>query len=81
MKQPEKIQTRKDEVRFKTSNIRRIIGKYLAANVLKTWKDLQISMQIAEFHVIFSLFFYVMNTITEWIMMRDLLSWLIMMRY
>lgn len=39
MKQPEKIQTRKDEVRFKTSDIRRIIGKYLAANVLKTWKE------------------------------------------
>ena len=33
MKQNEKIQTRKDEVRFKTSDIRRIIGKYLAANV------------------------------------------------
>lgn len=30
MKQNEKIQTRKDEVRFKTSDIRRIIGKYLA---------------------------------------------------
>lgn len=39
MKLPEKIQTRKDEVRFKTSDIRRIIGKYLAANVLKTWKE------------------------------------------
>lgn len=39
MKQPEKIQTRKDEVRFKNSDIRRIIGKYLAANVLKTWKE------------------------------------------
>ena len=36
MKQNEKIQTRKDEVRFKTSDIRRIIGKYLAANVLRT---------------------------------------------
>lgn len=33
MKQNEKIQTRKDEVRFKTSDIRRIIGKYLATNV------------------------------------------------
>lgn len=39
MKQTEKIQTRKDEVRFKTSDTRRIIGKYLAANVLKTWKE------------------------------------------
>lgn len=29
MKQPEKIQTRKDEVRFKTSDIRRIIGNIL----------------------------------------------------
>lgn len=37
MKQNEKIQTRKDEVRFKTSDIRRIIGKYLATNVLRTW--------------------------------------------
>jgi hypothetical protein len=35
----EKIQTRKDEIRFKTSDIRRIIGKYLATNVLKTWKE------------------------------------------
>lgn len=39
MKQNEKIQTRKDEVRFKTSDIRRIIGKYLAANVLRTWNE------------------------------------------
>lgn len=39
MKQPEKIQTRKDEVRFKTSDTRRIIGKYLAENVLKTWNE------------------------------------------
>jgi hypothetical protein len=39
MKQNEKIQTRKDEVRFKTSDIRRIIGKYLATNVLRTWNE------------------------------------------
>lgn len=34
-----KVQTRKDEVRFRTSDYRRIIGKYLASNVLKSWKE------------------------------------------
>jgi len=31
------IETRLDEVRFKTSNIREMLGKYLAIDVLKTW--------------------------------------------
>lgn len=39
MIQPENTQTRKDEVRFRTSDIRRIVGKFLASNVLKTWNE------------------------------------------
>lgn len=39
MMQPERIQTRKDEVRFRTSDVRRIIGKYLASHALKSWKE------------------------------------------
>lgn len=39
MTQPERIQTRKDEVRFRTSDVRRIIGKYLASHALKSWKE------------------------------------------
>lgn len=39
MTQPERIQTKKDEVRFRTSDVRRIIGKYLASHALKSWKE------------------------------------------
>lgn len=39
MIQPENTQTRKDEVRFRTSDIRRIVGKFLVSNVLKTWNE------------------------------------------
>ena len=39
MIQPGNTQTRKDEVRFRTSDIRRIVGKFLASNVLKTWNE------------------------------------------
>lgn len=39
MTQPERMQTRKDEVRFRTSDVRRIIGKYLASHALKSWKE------------------------------------------
>ena len=39
MIQPENTQTRKDEVRFRTSDIRRIVVKFLASNVLKTWNE------------------------------------------
>lgn len=33
------IQTRKDEVRFTTSDPKRMFGKFLAKRVLKTWKE------------------------------------------
>ena len=33
----ERIQTRKDEVRYKTSDIKRMYGKFLAKDLLKTW--------------------------------------------
>lgn len=39
MIQANETQTRKDEVRFRTSDIRRIVGKFLASNVLKTWNE------------------------------------------
>lgn len=35
----EKIQTRKDEVRFTTSNPKEMFGKFLSKRVLKTWKE------------------------------------------
>lgn len=34
MIQPDNAQTRKDEVRFRTSDIRRMVGKYLASNAI-----------------------------------------------
>lgn len=33
------IQTRKDEIRYKTNDQRRMIGKYLAKNAVKTWTE------------------------------------------
>lgn len=39
MIQPENTQTRKDEVRFRTSDMRRALGKYLASRVTRSWKD------------------------------------------
>lgn len=39
MIQPDNTQTRKDEIRFRTSDIRRIVGKFLACNAQKSWNE------------------------------------------
>lgn len=39
MTQQEKTHTRKDEIRFRTSDVRRMVGKFLASNVLKSWNE------------------------------------------
>ena len=35
----EKVKTRKDEIRFKTDDPKRMLNKYICARVLKTWTD------------------------------------------
>ena len=35
----ERIQTRKDEVRFATSDLKEMYGKFIAKNVVKTWQE------------------------------------------
>lgn len=39
MEAQERIETRKDEIRYRTSDTRRMVGKYLAGRVLKTWVE------------------------------------------
>lgn len=39
MEAQERIETRKDEVRYRTSDTRRMIGKFLAGRVVKTWVE------------------------------------------
>lgn len=39
MEVQEKIETRKDEIRYRTADQRRMVGKYLASRVVKTWKE------------------------------------------
>ena len=35
----EKVKTRKDEIRFKTDDPKRMLNKYICARVLKTWTE------------------------------------------
>ncbi len=37
--EPKEIQTKKNEIRFTTSDPQEMVGKYLAANVVRSWKE------------------------------------------
>lgn len=39
MEAQERIETRKDEIRYRTDDTRRMAGKFFASNVLKTWYE------------------------------------------
>lgn len=39
MEAQERIETRKDEIRYRTDDTRRMVGKFFASNVLKTWYE------------------------------------------
>ena len=37
MEAQERTETRKDEIRYRTNDTRRMVGKFFASNVFKTW--------------------------------------------
>lgn len=39
MEAQERIETRKDEIRYRTNDTRRMVGKFFASNVFKTWYE------------------------------------------
>lgn len=39
MEAQERTETRKDEIRYRTDDQRRMVGKFLASRVVKTWKE------------------------------------------
>lgn len=39
MEAQERIETRKDEIRYRTDDTRRMVGKFFASNVFKTWYE------------------------------------------
>lgn len=39
MEVQEKIETRKDEIRYRTNDVRRMVGKFLTSRVYKTWYE------------------------------------------
>lgn len=39
MEVKERIETRKDEIRYRTDDTRRMVGKFVASNVVKTWYE------------------------------------------
>lgn len=48
MEAQERIETREDEIRYRTDDTRRMIGKFTASRVFKTWKEDVIDQETGE---------------------------------